>query len=400
MNRLFHPLLMLHLCLLCCLIRLPAADWPKWRGPDANGISSETDWNPGAILNGGKALFRTQLGSGWSAVSVRGNRLYSMGNVNNQDIVYCLNAKTGQEIWQFSYGCATGNYPGPRSTPVLDEGRVYSVSREGHLFCLNAESGKVIWKHHLAEEFKAVAPTWGFAGSAVIEGDMLIVNAGVHGMAFEKNSGKFLWGTGGTGGYSTPVLFTHEGKRVAVLFSEVRIYGVDAVSGKVLWSYDWETEWHVNAADPLVIGDLIFISSGYNRGSAMLRVAGNTVQTVWIQDKMSTQFSSPIHLKGYLYCIDGNVGSGHLKCLDVQSGQVQWTRNTGFGSLISAAGRLIVLNEKGTLTILEADPSGYREIAVAQDLLKAKCWNAPVLSDGVLYLRNNSGELLALNVRS
>ena len=128
--------------------------------------------------------------------------------------------------------------------------------------------------------------------------------------------------------------------------------------------------------------------------------SGNTVRTVWIQNEMNTQFSSAIHLKGYLYCIDGNVGGGHLKCLDVQSGQVQWTRNTGFGSLISAAGRLIVLNEKGTLTILEADPSGYREIAAATDLLKAKCWNAPVLSNGVLYLRNNGGVLLALDVRS
>ena len=388
------------MCLISGFIQLTAADWPRWRGPDANGISSETNWNPRSIMDGDKELFRANLGSGWSAVSVRGNLLFSMGNINDQDIVYCLDAKTGEKIWQFSYSCAAGNYPGPRSTPVFDEGRIYSVSREGHLFCLDAASGKVIWKHHLAQEFKASPPTWGIAGSAVIEGDMLLVNAGIHGMAFEKDTGKFLWGAGGTGGYSTPVLFTHEGERIAVIFGEVRLYGVNAVSGKMLWSYDWETEWHVNAADPLVIGDLIFISSGYKRGSAMLRVAGNTVKPVWVQNEMNTQFSSTIHLDGYLYCIDGNVGGGHLKCLDVRSGQVQWTRNTGFGSLISAAGRLIVLNEKGTLTILEADPSGYREIAAVSDLLKARCWNAPVLSNGVLYLRNNGGELLALDVRS
>jgi outer membrane protein assembly factor BamB len=391
---------MLFLCLIGCLVRLPAADWPKWRGPDANGISSETDWNPMAIQNGGKALFRVHLGSGWSAVSVQGNRLYSMGNVNNQDIVYCLDAKTGKEIWRFSYSCDAGNYPGPRSTPVLDNDHVYTVSREGHLFCLDGVSGKIIWKHHLAREFKAAAPTWGFAGSAVIEGEMLLVNAGIHGMAFEKSTGKLLWGAGGTGGYSTPVIFTYQGKRMAALFGEVKLHGVDVITGKVLWSYDWETEWHVNAADPLIIDDRIFISSGYNRGSALLRLEGGTIRTVWTQNEMNTQFSSTIHLGDYLYGIDGNVGSGYLKCLDVRTGRVQWARNTGFGSLISAAGRLIVLNEKGTLTIVQADPAGYREIAAAQGFLKAKCWNAPVLSNGVLYLRNNNGDLLALEIRS
>ncbi|NQT27523.1 PQQ-binding-like beta-propeller repeat protein [candidate division KSB1 bacterium] len=375
------------------------ADWPRWRGIHGDGISAETRWNPQTIVDGSKELFRVKLGEGWSAVSVREDRLYTMGNINNQDIVYCLNPKTGKEVWRFAYDCAAGNYPGPRSTPILDEDCLYVTSREGHVFCLNAESGKMIWKRHVVEELQSGIPTWGFAGSVVIEGDLALINAGISGMAFNKKTGKSIWGNGGIGGYSTPVVFTYQEKRLAAIFGEVKIHTVDVKTGKVAWSYAWETKHHINASDPLIIADKMFISSGYGRGCVLLQMTGNSVKPLWTLKDMNNQFSSSIHLNGFLYGIDGNVGRGQLKCLEVKSGEIKWAQNTGFASLISAAGNLIVLNEKGTLRMVKADPVSYREIASTSNLLKSKCWTAPVLSDGILYLRNNGGELLALDVR-
>ncbi len=389
----------IQLLMLLGLSMLSAEDWPAWRGIHANGISGETAWNAKAIGMDRTERFRVDLGKGWSAVSVRGDRLYTMGNVGNQDIVYCLDAGTGREIWRYSYVCDAGNYPGPRSTPVLDENRLFVISREGHFICLDAGSGQVIWQTHLVTDHHAGVPTWGFAGSAVIEKNTVLVNAGVSGMAFDKTNGRKIWGQGGIGGYAAPVLFTFQGKRLAALFGEVKLIVVDASMGKVQWSHDWETSYHINAADPVIIGDRIFISSGYRRGCAMLQMTGNGAGVIWENGQMSNQFSSSVCLDGYIYGIDGNVGSGTLKCIDAGDGSVQWEKSTGFGSLMAAAGQLIVLNEKGDLSVVKAEPGGFQLIASASGLLKPQCWTAPVLSNATLYLRNNRGELLALDLK-
>lgn len=391
---------MLLACMMILLFTgLNAGDWPRWRGLQGTGISTETGWNAGAISGTVPELWRIQVGDGWSAVSVSDGRLYTMGNEKNQDIVVCLDAKTGKDVWRYQYDCAAGNYPGPRSTPVVDDGLVYTVSREGDLFCLDALTGKVKWKHQVCDEFGASPPTWGIAGSILVENDLIIVNAGVTGMAFDKKSGKMLWGRGGTGGYSTPVAFSYQGRRLAALFGEVKLHVVDMATGATVWSHDWVTSWNVNAADPVIVGDGLFVSSGYGRGAALLQMSGKTLKTVWENRDMSNQFSSSIYIDGYLYGIDGNVGSGDLKCIDFKTGQVKWSQSVGFGSLISAAGTLIVLNEKGDLRMVKALPGAYQEIASAKRLLKPQCWTAPVLSNGLLYLRNSRGELLALDLR-
>jgi outer membrane protein assembly factor BamB len=324
-----------------------------------------------------------------------------MGNSGNRDIVYCLDVKDGETVWTFSYDCRLGQYPGPRATPSVDEGRVYTLSQEGHLFCLNAKNGKVVWKAHLVDDFGMRPPTWGFAGSPVIERDLLILNAGVAGIALDKKSGNKVWASKpGIGSYAAPVLFDVNGKRYAALFGERALYGVELETGKPVWSYPWKTSHDVNAADPLIAGNRIFISSNYGSGCAVLQINGSKPRVLWKNSKFNSHFSSFIYIDGYIYGNDGTAWSdrGFFRCIDADSGKEKWSASLGFGSLIAVNDKLIMLNSTGDLIIAEATPEAYVEIARAEDIIPRKCWTPPAFANGRLYLRNDRGEIRCIDL--
>jgi outer membrane protein assembly factor BamB len=376
-------------------------DWPRWRGPRSDGISTETDWDPAALSKGPRILWRTNVGLGYSAVAIAADRLYTMGNVKGQDTVSCLNARTGREIWSYSYPARSMQYPGPRATPTIDGDSVYTLSSDGQLICLSADAGLLRWRRNIAADFDAQAPNWGFAGSPVVEGDLLILNAGVSGLALDKESGKTVWRSGaGTAGYATPVLYTRNRTRYAAIFGRRAIYGVEAQTGRVAWSYPWVTSNDVNAADPLVFGDRVFISSNYGAGSALLDISGRQPKLLWKNGRMNSHFSSFVLIDGFIYGNDGFAGrsSGTFRCLDAESGREMWAEGLGFGSLTAADGKLILLTERGDLHIAEATSSRYQEIARAGSVLSSSCWTPPVLCDGRIYLRNHRGELVCLDM--
>ena len=375
-------------------------DWPWWRGPEKNGISREKGWNPAALSEGAKTLWKVELGKGFSNVSIKGSRLYTMGNVGNRDIVHCLNIEDGKEVWRHEYDCKLGSHPGPRATPTVEGGCVYTLSREGHLFCLDAGTGEVKWETNILREHGAENLAWGLASSPVIEGDMLLLNGGRRGLALAKATGKKIWSGGpGKGNYASLVAYDREGGKGVVSFGEEHVYGLDLASGKELWSYPWKTRYNVNAADVIIHGDKVFISSGYNHGAALLDIKAGQPSLVWENEAMRNQFSSSVLLDGYLYGIDGNTGKGSLRCLEFATGKEAWTQNLGFGSLMVADGKLIVLNEKGKLFIAEAKPDGYKEISSADTGLSPKCWTSPVLCRGRIFCRNSEGALVALDLR-
>jgi outer membrane protein assembly factor BamB len=387
------------------LIHLTAAntfgDWPQWRGPDRNGISAESDWDPSALTKGPRILWRTNVGLGYSGVAVKGDLLYTMGNIRGQDIVTCLDTRTGREIWSYSYPARSMQYPGPRATPTIDGGFLYTLSSDGQVFCFSAKTGALQWRTDITSDFGARPPNWGFAGSLVVEGNLLLVNAGPSGMALYKQSGTLAWSSGsGTGGYATPVLYTQNGKRYAAIFGRRAIYGVEVQTGRQAWSYPWVTGNDVNAADPLVFDDRVFISSNYGAGSALLDISGRQPRLLWRNQRMNSHFSSFVLIDGYIYGNDGFAGrrSGVFRCLDAQTGREMWSESLGFGSLIAADGKLILLTEQGNLQIAAATPSGYREISRARSLLSSSCWTPPVLCDARIYLRNHRGELVCLDV--
>jgi outer membrane protein assembly factor BamB len=275
------------------------------------------------------------------------------------------------------------------------------LSQEGHLFCFNAENGKVKWQKNITREFGVSPPNWGFAGSPVIEGDLLILNAGVSGLALDKRTGQKVWlSKSGVGGYATPVVYRLDGTQYVAIFGRRALYGVELASGKQLWSFPWVTGHDVNAADPLVHGNRIFISSNYGVGCALIEIQEKGPKLVWKNDKMNSHFSSFIYLDGYIYGNDGTASyrRGTFRCLEFETGKEMWGENLGFGSLIATRDTLILFNDRGNLFIAEATPASYREISRAESVLGSTCWTPPVLCRGRIYLRNSRGDLVCIDV--
>ena len=378
-----------------------AADWPRWRGPDGNGISSERDWEPKNVQGNPDILWTASVGSGYSSVAVAGGYVYTMGNERNVDTVICLDAATGKTVWTHTYSCPTGSYPGPRSTPLVEGGIVYTVSREGHVFALRGDSGRVVWSRHLRNDFGVQPPSWGFAGSPVASGGLLILNAGKSGMALDLKTGERVWDSGrGPGSYATPVFFDYRGTRAAAVFGGRALYAVDAAKGSVLWSYPWVTGSDVNAADPVIADGKAFMASGYDHGSAVIDFSSGKPKVLWESSTFETHFSSFVLIDGYLYGNDGDSRSptsGTFNCVEFDTGRVMWSARLGFGSLIAAGDRLVMLNYAGVITVARLTPDGYYEIA-SGSLPRSQYWTPPVIAHSRLYCRSVRGELYCIDL--
>lgn len=376
-----------------------ASDWGRWRGPDGTGISAEKGWKPQAVASG-KIKWKASVVKGHSCMAVSSKRLYTMGNLGGKDIVVCLDAETGKELWNHSYPCDQGNFEGPRATPVVDGDFVYTLSRDGHALCLEAATGKVKWENNLIKDFSAANTTWGFAGSPLIVDKAVVYNARASGLALDKLTGEKIWeGGGGQCGYAAPVRFTHKGKESLAFFSVKDVVVVDALTGEKLMSHPWETQYDVNAADPLYFDGKLFITSGYEHGCTLLDLSGKNVKQVWENQNLRGHFASPIYLDGHIYGVDGQTGQGQLRCLEAKSGKVKWTQKGGFENFIIVSGMILAIDKSGTLVVGEAGANAFKESAKALVLNgKAKNWTAPVLSNGFIYCRNSDGDLVCLDV--
>ena len=380
-----------------------AEDWPHWRGPHANGLSSETGWNTHWPAEGPRRVWSAKVGIGFSSFAVSNGRVLTAGNHSNQDSVFCFDESTGMLIWKHTYDCLLDPryYDGGTSaTPTTDGGRVYTLSRKGNIFALNATNGAVIWQRNLAKELGAEIPEWGFAGSPWVEGPLLILNVGDAATALEKETGKTRWTSGkGPSGYSAATPFDFQGKRCVALAVHKEIVTVEVSTGKKLWGHPWKTDYDINAADPVVRGNEMFITSGYNHAGALLRLTEGAPTVVWENKLVRSQFSSPVLIEGSLYGVDANSGSDcALKCIDWATGKLNWEKKgVGMASLMAAQGKLIVQLEKGQLILVNASPKAYEELSRAQ-VLGGKCWTQPVLANQHIYCRNSVGDVVCLDV--
>lgn len=378
-------------------------DWPGYHGPNRDRISSESGWLTEWTDEGPAILWRKRLGVGYGSIAAVGDRVYVMGydKSASQDVVYCFDAATGEEIWRHAYDCAIYDnlhQGGPTSTPEVHEGRVYTISKEAHFHCLNAETGEAIWVKDLREELNAEVPTWGFSGSPLIDGENVIVDVGYI-AAFDKQTGELVWKTDENHGsaYASPIAFEWNGERLIAAFPAYGLVIVQAEDGAFVTKRPWETSYGVNAATPIVYDDSIFISSGYNRGCAKLRLReGTSPETVWENRLMRNQMNASVLFEGHLYGFD----ESQLVCLAFETGEEKWRQDgLGKGSLMIADGYLIVLGERGELVIAPAsaesfDPSGRMHI------LGGTNWTCPVLSNGRLFARNAQGDMAALDMSS
>ena len=373
-------------------------DWPQWRGPNRNGVSPEKGLRTQWPANGPRRAWAANVGQGFSSVAVNGGRLYTMGNTGGQDVVTCLQAATGKGVWRHRYPAGAGDYGGPRATPTVHENNVYTLSRDGLAFCLNAASGKVVWRRDIARETGARSPGWGFAGSPLIQGSLVLYNIGASGAALDKKTGRIVWTSGsGLAVYASPVPFTAGGRSGVAVFVAEGIVAVDPANGRRLWQHPWRTSFDVNAADPIFAGDTVFISSNYGKGGALLRIgAGNRPSVVWESREMRNHFNSCVLVGGALYGNDENT----LKCVDLGTGEERWRRRgMGKGGLIAAVDKLIVLTERGQLSLLAATPARFTELASAK-VMDGVCWTHPVLANGLLYCRSHEGTLVCLDLRA
>jgi outer membrane protein assembly factor BamB len=381
----------------------PSSEWPQWRGPRRDGVSTETGLMTVWPKSGLKEIWRTPKQSptpGYSCLAISDGRVFTLlaerKEGQQHEAVVCWDAANGEELWRVSYPCtydfAYGS--GPRSTPTVEGEYVYAVGATGVFLCLKAKTGDEVWKHELLSEFGAENLTWGMSFSPLIDGDLVYTNPGGPDgnslAAFHKRSGKLVWkALDDKAGYSSPIAITTGGVRQIIFFTGKALVSVSPSSGKLYWCYPWKTRYDCNIATPISVGDYLFISSGYNKGCALLRVSKDQsgmpqVKMVYESNQMCNHFSSCVYDKEHLYGFNDAL----LTCMEFRTGRVVWTHD-GFkkGSLTIADGHLIILSEDGRLAIAEATPEGYREISSSQ-IGEGTCWTVPVVAGGRLYVRD------------
>jgi outer membrane protein assembly factor BamB len=379
----------------------PAADWPQWRGPNRTGVSPEkvsAAWP----AEGPKVLWRASVGTGFSSISVSQGRVYTMGNTNNQDTIWCFEAGTGARIWQHTYPAQLGPQwyeGGPGATPTVEGSRVFTISKWGDVFCLDAATGTILWQRDLRRD--GVKPNrWGFAGSPLVWGDRVILNAGTAGIALDRDTGRIVWSNGtNAAGYASPTRFAAGGRDAVLIFAAKHLVALDPRSGRELWRQLWETDWDTNNTDPLVRGEGIFLSS-FSRGCGLLSVVNGQPEVTYTNRVLRNHLSPGILAGEYLYAFNGEAKQDtDFRCLHLPTGELKWARkDPAFGSLILAADKLIVLSEKGELLLAEPSPAEFKPLARAR-VLSGVCWTPPALAHGRLYVRNAKGELRCLELK-
>ncbi|HSK80192.1 MAG TPA: PQQ-binding-like beta-propeller repeat protein [Thermoanaerobaculia bacterium] len=384
----------------------PAAgvDWPQFRGPERNGISPEKGLLRSWPEGGPKVLWKKPLGSGFASITISGGRLYTMAVEGETESALCFD-ETGKEIWRTPLGSVFpevfGN--GPRSTPTIDGDVVYALAATGKLHALRIADGSRIWEVDLVKDFSSKLPNRGFASSPLIDGDLLLLEAGGDAgkaiVALDKKTGKARWtALDGGAGYASPLAVTVDGVRQYVF---VRTMVGDIVSLLPDGTVNWKHAWKAGAiASPLFIPpNRIFASASDDAGAVLLEIGKadgkGTVREVWANRLMKNHFSSSLLHEGHIYGFD----NATLKCIDAATGEQKWVqRGFGKGSLILADGLLFILSDRGGLSLAEATPSGYVEKGKLQ-AMEGKTWTAPTLSHGKLFLRDED-EMIVLDVKT
>jgi outer membrane protein assembly factor BamB len=380
----------------------PAAgtDWPQWRGPNRDGISTEnilTDWPQ----DGPKKLWEQKTGEGFSSVAVVKGRLFTIFQDGANETVVCWDAETGKEYWRHSYDRfyenSYGN--GPRSTPSVDGDFVYTVGGTGMMHCLKVSTGnpkgEVVWSKDLMKDFGAKPPTWGVSFSPLIEGDRIFImpggKAGNSIAALDKRTGALLWKKlDDLAGYSSPIAATIHNERQVLFFTGDRLVSVRPDNGELLWEFPWVLQQQTNIATPIVEENYVFISSGYGKGCAMLEIdkqgAVWSAIAVYENNRMRNHFSTCVRHGNFVYGFDDTI----LVCMDIRTGKVHW-KERGFdkGSVLLVKDHLIVYGANGQLALAEANSKEFAEKARFQfSPQRRSCWSVPVVSDGRLYVRD------------
>ncbi len=407
-----------------------ADDWPQWRGPERNGKSAETGLLSSWPEGGPPLVYRVSgLGNGYSSLAVVGDHVFTLGDVGEKQYLLAFQRSDGKPAWKAEIGKAWDDrYLGARSTPTVDGDRIYVIGTDGDLVAVETATGKELWRRHLAKDFGGFlmqaqgSIDWRFAESPLVDGDRVIVTPG-HAdaalVALDKKTGKEIWrakvpplGEAGLdgAGYSSVVISNAGGVKQYVQLLGRGVVGVEAETGRFLWGYNRVANAIANIATPLIDGDDVIASTGYETGTALLHVeakegGGLAAKEVYFLDAptMQNHHGGLILHEGYLY-----TGTGHNKgfplCVEKATGKVAWgpIRNEGRDSaaIVYADGHLYLRYQNGQMILVEATPEEYRERGsfMIPDVEQFS-WSHPVISDGRLYLREQD-HLFVYDIRA
>ena len=410
--------------------RKTGSDWPGFLGLTGNSESSEKLPHLPWPESGPPVVWHKRIGTGYAAPTIARGRLFTFDRHGDKARLTCMKGETGDELWRFEYRTdyedMLGYNNGPRGCPVVDGGQVYTFGPEGMLHCVNVLNGELIWKVDTSRRFNVVKNFFGVASAPVVEGDLLIAQIGgsppgspedvyaaqgtLRGngsgiVAFDKCTGDVVYKiTDELASYASPTLATINGRRWCFMFARGGLFGFEPRTGKADFHYPWRSKKleSVNASNPVVVGNLVFISEAYGEGSSLLRVRPGGYEVVW-KDKprrrdksMMLHWNTAIHHEGYLYgCSGRHTNGSDLRCIELQTGKVMWSeRLYDRTSLLYVDGHFIALGEFGTLTLIHATPEKLDVVSRAhvtdehgEALINYPAWAAPVLSNGFLYIR-------------
>jgi outer membrane protein assembly factor BamB len=439
---------------ICWHASVQADDWPQWLGPQRDSV-----WRESGIIEkfpeGGPTVrWRTPVGAGYTGPSVAAGRVVLMDRVTpdrkldqptykraskaGKERVLCLNEADGKVIWKHEYDCTyTVDRPsGPRTSPVIHQGKVYTLGTEGNLFCFDFESGKVLWSHDFKNEYEARTPMWGYSAHLLVDGQKLISLVGVDGnavVAFDKDSGKEIWRslsvkeTGHGPGYCPPMIYEAGGKRQLIVWHPDSINSLDPETGKPYWSQPFEIKAGLTIPTPRKLGNLLFVTSFYN-GPMMMKLDSDkpAASLLWRgkssqetrTDKLHAIMCTPVLEEGYIY---GVCSYGQLRCLKADTGERVWesvqaTGSTGDTSrqsdrwknafIVKNGDRFFLANELGDLIIAKLSPKGYQEISrthlldpTTPEAGRPVVWSHPAFANKSVYMRNDK-EIICVSLAS
>ena len=396
----------------CVSIR--GADWTQYRGPNHDGSSEEKilkTW-PGTGL---RQVWKTPLTDGFSSFVVGSGKAFTLVAREvegaKQEVCVALDVNTGQEAWAAPLGVAkydgggdsgasdNKGGDGPRSTPAVDDGHVYTLSARLVLQCLEAASGKVVWSKDLLKEHNGQKIGWQNAASPVVDGNLIFVMGGGPGqalLAFDKKNGQVAWkGQDDKMTHSTPTVATILGVRQVIFFTQTGLVSMEAKTGKLLWRYPF-TYRTSTAMTPIVSGDMVYCSAGYGVGAGACKISrsssGFVATQLWFEpaNVLNNHWSTPVCKDGYLYGLFGfkEYARTPLKCVEIATGKVVWSKEGfGPGGCTLVDGHVLVLSDAGDLTLVKAVPTAYAEVGRSH-AVTGKCWSSPGVSNGRIFARS------------
>jgi outer membrane protein assembly factor BamB len=433
--------------LLCVITRAQAEDWPQWLGPHRDGIWRETGIVSAFPAQGPPVRWRVAVGPGYSGPAAAAGRVYLMDRQPELDAegkpraaedtsllgterVLCFDTSNGKLLWQHEYDCPYKiSYPtGPRTTPLIEDQRVYTLGAMGDVKCLNADTGQVIWSVSLLERFETKPPVWGYACHPMIDGDKLYLMAGGKDsavVALDKWSGKTIWHalTVQEIGYAPVVLHQAADTRRLIIWHDVAVKALNPDNGEVLWSADFPLGIPqrpvVPIMTPLIVGNLLMVSNFYD-GAMMLDVdwAQNTTQIKWVADKQDREHEQGINVLMATPFVDGDylygaAGNGELRCVELKTGRVVWRDVAPLGEeneyfatcfLVKNDDRFFLFNDQGYLIIARLTPAGYTELGRAKVLENSSpvrgrniVWSHPAFANRAMFARNDK-ELICVDL--